>query len=85
MKEFQTDGTKPKLLLIFNCIAREKLFGEKASDEIHAVRRIIGLDVPVLGFYTYGEQAPINGEVRDTEKISSKFYNETIVMLALGD
>ena len=47
--------------------------------------KIIGNDVPLLGFYTYGEIAPIKGEVRDADKIVSKFYNETVVMLAVGE
>ena len=85
MKEFEIDKTSPKFVLMFNCIAREKLFGQKATEEIRAVMKIIGEDVPLLGFYTYGEQAPIGGEIRDTEKISPRFYNETIVMFAVGE
>jgi hypothetical protein len=41
--------------------------------------------VPLLGFYTYGEQAPIAGETRDHDKISSRFYNETIVLFGIGE
>jgi hypothetical protein len=85
MKEFEIAGTKPKLLLMFNCIAREKLFSQKAKDEIAAVMEIIGRDVPLLGFYTYGEIAPIAGESRDSAKISTRFYNETIVLCAIGE
>lgn len=85
MKDFQEQKAKPKFVLMFNCIAREKLFAQKANDEIQAVMKIIGADVPLLGFYTYGEIAPIKGEVRDTDKIISKFYNETVVMLAIGE
>ena len=85
MKDFQEKKAKPKFVLMFNCIAREKLFAQKANDEIQAVMKIIGADVPLLGFYTYGEIAPIKGEVRDTDKIISKFYNETVVMLAIGE
>lgn len=85
MKEFEIDKAKPKLVLMFNCIAREKLFGQKAVDEIQAVMRIIGENVPLLGFYTYGEQAPINGEIRDVEKCNPRFYNETVVMFAVGE
>src|SRR3989344_5889722 len=48
MKEFEIDHTRPKFVLMFNCIAREKLFGSKAQDEIHAVMNIIGADVPLL-------------------------------------
>ncbi len=85
MKEFETDGTKPKFVLMFNCIAREKLFGEHANDEIQAVLDIIGHDVPLLGFYTYGEQAPLGGEIRVKEKIDTRFYNETMVMFGVGE
>ena len=70
---------------MFNCIAREKLFGSRAGEEIKAVMKIIGKDIPLLGFYTYGEQAPINGEILDVGKINSRFYNETVVLFAVGE
>ena len=85
MKDFEVEKSRPKFVLMFNCIAREKLFGQKANDEIQAVMEIIGEDVPLLGFYTYGEQAPIAGEVHDLEKCSPRFYNETVVMFAIGE
>lgn len=85
MAEFVQVKSKPKFVLMFNCIAREKLFGAHANDEIQAVLEIIGRDVPLIGFYTYGEQAPMGGEMRVTEKINSRFFNETMVMLAIGE
>lgn len=85
MSDFEKARSRPKFVLMFNCIAREKLFAQRANDEIQAVMKIIGEDVPLLGFYTYGEQAPIGGELHDTEKISSRFYNETVVMFAVGE
>ena len=85
MKDFEQEGAKPKLVLMFNCIAREKLFGQKANDEIQAVMEIIGKEVPLLGFYTYGEQAPVGGEIHNLEKCNSRFYNETVVMFAIGE
>lgn len=85
MKEFEIDRARPKFVLMFNCIAREKLFGQKAGDEIRAVMNIIGPDVPLLGFYTYGEQAPLGGEVRNAAKCDPRFYNETVVIAAIGE
>ena len=85
MGDFAVDGKKPKLLLMFNCIAREKLFAQKANDEIQAVMDIVGESVPLLGFYTYGEQAPVGGEIKNREKCNSRFYNETVVLFAIGD
>ena len=85
MKDLEADNTKPKFVLMFNCIAREKLFAQKAKDEIDAVMNILGSDVPLLGFYTYGEQAPLAGETKNTELIQSRFFNETIVLLPVGE
>lgn len=85
MKEFELQKSKPRFMLMFNCIAREKLFAQKAKEEIDAIMEIVGHDVPVLGFYTYGEQAPMGGETRDTQKIHSRFYNETVVLFAVGE
>ena len=85
MKEFEIDHTRPRFVLMFNCIAREKLFGTKANDEIQAVMQVIGPEVPLLGFYTYGEQAPLGGETRDIAKCDPRFYNETAVLFAIGE
>ncbi|TSC75657.1 MAG: hypothetical protein G01um101433_846 [Parcubacteria group bacterium Gr01-1014_33] len=85
VREFQIEEKKPSCMLIFNCIAREKLFAQKAGDEINAIMEIVGPDVPLLGFYTYGEQAPLGGEVRNREKCDPRFYNETVVIFAIGE
>ncbi|MDO8408007.1 MAG: FIST N-terminal domain-containing protein [bacterium] len=85
MRDFEAQHSSPKLLLMFNCIAREKLFAQKAKDEIDAIMRIVGPEVPLLGFYTYGEQAPMGGETREAAKIQSRFYNETVVLFGIGE
>lgn len=70
-------------VIVFNCIARHNLFGEDAYREINAIREVLGNDVPMIGFYTYGEQAPINGVSRDIKKCESSFHNETVVIYTL--
>lgn len=81
----QLDGSAPKGIIIFNCIARNKLFGERSGDEIHAIQRALGPNVPLIGFYTYGEQAPLGGEVRNINKCNPAFHNETVVICVLAD
>ena len=81
----QLGGSSPAAAIIFNCIARNKLFGEMAGDEISAIRDVLGIEVPVAGFYTYGEQAPVDGEVKDIPRCNSEFHNETVVIVTLGD
>lgn len=81
----QLEGGKPKAIIIFNCIARNKLFGDRSRDEIDAIQEKIGKDVPLIGFYTYGEQAPLDGQVRDIKKCNTAFHNETVVIVVLGE
>jgi hypothetical protein len=81
----QLNGAKPKAVIIFNCIARNKLFGERSGEEIDAIQEAVGKDVPLIGFYTYGEQAPIGGEVLDIKRCNPAFHNETVVICVLGE
>ncbi len=80
----QLEGEKPSAVIIFNCIARSKLFGERKGDEIAAIQKAVGANTPLIGFYTYGEQAPLGGEVRNIEKCNPAFHNETVVILTLA-
>lgn len=77
-------GEKAHAVLIFNCIARSRLFGDRASDEIVAMQNAFGRQTPLIGFYTYGEQAPLDGEVRNIEKCNPAFHNETVVVCVLS-
>jgi len=76
----QMQGRLPKLILIFNCVSRRRLLGLRAGEEIALIRDIMGKDVPVAGFYTYGEIAAVEG----IKTNPSCFHNETVVILALG-
>lgn len=69
-------NAKPSAVLIFNCIARSKLLGAKRNLEIKAIQKVLGENTPLIGFYTYGEQAPINNK--------TVFHNETMTLLALN-
>src|SRR3989344_4757741 len=81
----QLDGAEPKAVIIFNCIARSKLFGDRAGEEITAIQESVGADVPLIGVYTYSEQAPLGGEVRNLAKCNPVLHNETVVICVLGE
>jgi hypothetical protein len=80
----QLDGLPPKAVIIFNCIARNKLFGDRSGEEIKAIQEVVGRETPLIGFYTYGEQAPLGGEVKNINKCNSAFHNETVVICVLA-
>lgn len=72
-------GKTPGAVLIFSCAARKLLLGTHTGEEIGIVQSVIGPQVPVCGFYGYGEIGPLG--MKDP---TSKFHNETFVSLILG-
>lgn len=72
-----------KAIFVFNCMARKKLLGANIKNEIDAIQEVLGKQVPMIGFYTYGEVAPMAGEIGP--KCFSVFHNETMTLMVLGE
>lgn len=72
-------GKSPAAALFFSCAARKLLLGTRTNEEFGIIESVIGADVPVCGFYGYGEIGP-----RGTNEKVSKFHNETFVSLIMG-
>jgi hypothetical protein len=79
----QLKGAKPKVTFVFNCVARHKLLGARIGEEIAAIQNVLGKEVPLIGFYTYGEQAPLGGVLGP--ECFSVFHNETMALMVLGE
>lgn len=73
---------KPKLILMFSCVARKMVLGRRTNEEINCVKRVLGKDVPIIGFYTYGEIGPIDKRISSLR--STRWHNETVVIYVLG-
>ncbi|MBN1899020.1 MAG: FIST C-terminal domain-containing protein [Spirochaetes bacterium] len=66
----------PRAILHFNCAGRGKiLFGRDAHREIESVQEVFGKDIPWLGFYCYGEIAPI--------ACNNFFHNYTAILAVI--
>jgi len=78
----QLKGVKPKAVFVFDCMARNKLLGPRIGEEIAALQNVLGKEVPLIGFYTYGEQAPLGGVLGP--ECFSVFHNETMTLMVLG-
>ena len=73
-------GKLPTLVVVIESMARLKLLGRSASNEIQQVKDVFGPDVPILGMYSYGEICPF----QSFESIKKPYLqNESIVVLAL--
>ena len=74
-------GKEPSLILILESMARLKLLGRMAFEEIRNVSEIFGEDVPLIGMYANGEFSPF----QTIEKFKIPYLlNESIVILAIS-
>lgn len=74
-------GKKPKLVIVIDSMARLKLFGRFAHQEIEKIKDIFGAAVPIVGMYSNGEISPF----QSVENIRMPhLQNESIVVLAIA-
>jgi hypothetical protein len=68
----------PAMVFFFSCMARRTLLGRRTEEEVEKVRCEAGPDVPILGFYSYGEFCPAR------RGSPSLLHNETATVSILG-
>jgi hypothetical protein len=79
----QIGRSRLKGALVISSVARQKMLGSEYQGEIDAVRDALGgTAVPMAGFYSYGEFAPLPGSAK--KGLGNIFHNESVVVLALG-
>lgn len=77
----QLIGKKPQVIIMFNCMARNRLLGVRCNEENEGVQNVFGPEAKMIGFYTYGEQGPLLGK----KGTKAYFHNETMNLVVLGD
>ena len=74
MSEFNRQNPRSDALVLFSCKARHMAFGPMIEDEISAVHKL--WDVPMVGFFTYGEIGPaLHG--------GCDFHNQSLVPVVI--
>lgn len=74
-------GKSAKLIIIVESMARLKLLGRKAFDEVRHIKEIFGSDVPIIGMFSHGEICPFQTVERYKKP---HLQNESIVITAIG-
>jgi hypothetical protein len=69
----------PRVVFIYSCMARKIVLGSRTNEEIVKIKNSVGENIPIIGFYCYGEYAPIG------RTGVSSFYNETITLTIIGE
>ena len=62
--------------LVFDCVSRYLMLGDRRGDEIAACQAALGDDVPVLGCLTFGEVGAFGARM-------PQFHNKSMVVVAL--
>lgn len=65
-----------KAAFLFDCITRKAMLMDSGQEEINRIRKIIGNEVPLIGFYSYGE-------IGSLEKDGIPSYNNESAILFL--
>lgn len=73
--------TKIDFALIFDSVSRYMLLKRDADKEIEIIKEGLGKNTPIIGVYTYGEQAPLRAVSYQGQ---AYFHNQTIAILTIG-
>jgi hypothetical protein len=68
-------------VLVFDSVSRHMLLRRDAEQELKIIKEGFGGDTPIIGVYTYGEQAPLRAISYQGQAC---FYNQTITLLNIG-
>jgi hypothetical protein len=67
--------------LVFDSVSRYILLGRQAEKELQIIKERLGRNTPLIGVYTFGEQAPLKSI---NYQGKAYFHNQTISILGIG-
>ncbi|MGL5112134.1 MAG: FIST C-terminal domain-containing protein, partial [Flavobacterium sp.] len=70
---------KPQLALLVSCVGRKLVMKQRVEEEIEEVQNVIGEDVAVCGYYSYGEIAPFS------ESTFCELHNQTMTLTLISE
>jgi hypothetical protein len=78
-KAMAAQGATPVACLLVSCVGRRLLPGQQTEEEFEVVRNVLGPDVELAGYYSYGEIAPRAGS-----QIAG-LHNQTMTLTLLAE
>ena len=74
----ETSDIVPAFAMAFSCAFRKNIFGTRVSQELQILRDQLPPQLPIVGFYSFGEIAPL------AKGQESFFHGATLVTLLVG-
>lgn len=69
----------PQLAVLVSCMGRKALMGQRVEEEVELIKEIIGAEVPVTGFYSYAEMAPVH------DRYVCEVHNQTMTLTLFSE
>jgi hypothetical protein len=73
------DPATDRLAVLVSCVGRKLVMGNRVDEEIEAVADVLGKQVTLTGFYSYGEISPF------MPGAACKLHNQTMTITCLGE
>ncbi len=70
---------KPQLAILVSCVGRKLILDQRVEEEVESVVEVVGDQVPITGFYSYGELSPFAGFH------NCELHNQTMTITLLGE
>lgn len=69
----------PEVAILISCVGRKMLMDQRTEEELEEVSEILGADVAMCGFYSYGEIAPLG------KGIEAELHNQTMTITLISE
>ena len=73
------DGHPAECALLISCVGRKMVLQQRVEEEIEGVRDVVGPQVILTGFYSYGEISPFTPTAR------CELHNQTMTITTLSE
>ncbi len=65
--------------LLISCVGRKMVLKQRVEEEVEGVRQVLGEQIHMAGFYSYGELSPLIG------KVGCTLHNQTMTITSIGE
>ena len=77
-REIEHINDQPALGLVVSCVGRRVVMQQIVEEELEAVEDVLGNNVQLTGFYSYGEIAPFENDMNNCQ-----LHNQTMTLTAI--
>ncbi len=78
-KVTKSENNNPELAILISCVGRKLVLKQLVEEEVEAVQDVVGSNVTLTGFYSYGEIAPFMKDAK------CELHNQTMTITTFSE